>query len=121
MMKIIPTAWKSRWTLAVFMLAPVAYPMVAPMTQLARAQIIEPFKVELVIRADQPKGTIRRNIYGHFAEHLGRLVYEGILVGENSPIPNSRGIRNDVVAALKRLKIPVLRWPGGCFADEYRW
>lgn len=76
---------------------------------------------ELTIRADQPKGTINRNIYGHFAEHLGRCIYEGIWVGENSPIPNTRGIRNDVVAALKNLSIPVIRWPGGCFADEYHW
>jgi alpha-N-arabinofuranosidase len=64
---------------------------------------------------------IDRNIYGHFAEHLGRCIYEGIWVGEDSPIPNIRGIRKDVVAALKAIKIPVLRWPGGCFADEYHW
>jgi alpha-N-arabinofuranosidase len=64
---------------------------------------------------------VNRNIYGHFAEHLGRGIYEGIWVGPNSPIPNTRGIRNDVVAALKELNIPVLRWPGGCFADEYHW
>jgi alpha-N-arabinofuranosidase len=76
---------------------------------------------DLTIRADQPKATINRNIYGHFAEHLGRLIYGGIWVGESSPIPNTRGIRNDVVAALKNLNIPVLRWPGGCFADEYHW
>lgn len=75
----------------------------------------------LVIRADQPKDTIHRNIYGHFAEHLGRCIYEGIWVGEDSKIPNVRGIRQDVVAALKKIKLPVLRWPGGCFADEYHW
>ncbi len=75
----------------------------------------------LVIQADKPAATINRNIYGHFSEHLGRCIYEGIWVGENSPIPNTRGIRNDVVAALKKIKIPVLRWPGGCFADEYHW
>lgn len=75
----------------------------------------------LVIHADRGKDTISRNLYGHFSEHLGRCVYEGIWVGENSPIPNTRGIRNDVVAALKKMKIPVLRWPGGCFADEYHW
>src|SRR2546426_3248771 len=80
-----------------------------------------PFTAELTIRGDQPKGTINRNIYGHFAEHLGRCIYEGIWVGENSPIPNTRGIRHDVVAALKNLSIPVIRWPGGCFADEYHW
>jgi alpha-N-arabinofuranosidase len=75
----------------------------------------------LVIHADQGKQTISRNIYGHFAEHLGRCIYEGIWVGEDSSIPNTRGIRNDVVAALKQIKVPVLRWPGGCFADEYHW
>ncbi len=74
-----------------------------------------------VLRADQPGPVVNRNIYGHFAEHLGRGIYEGIWVGPNSSIPNTRGIRNDVVAALKELNIPVLRWPGGCFADEYHW
>ena len=75
----------------------------------------------LVIHADQGKVPINRNIYGHFSEHLGRCVYEGYWVGEDSPIPNVRGIRQDVVEALRRIKIPVLRWPGGCFADEYHW
>jgi len=75
----------------------------------------------LVIHADQGKTSISRNIYGHFSEHLGRCIYEGYWVGEDSPIPNTRGIRNDVVEALKRIKTPVLRWPGGCFADEYHW
>ncbi|MGL4374352.1 MAG: alpha-N-arabinofuranosidase [Turicibacter sp.] len=68
-----------------------------------------------------PKGTISKHIYGHFAEHLGRCVYEGLWVGEDSDIPNTKGIRADVVEALKELKIPVLRWPGGCFADDYHW
>ena len=85
------------------------------------AQNGEAFKAELTIRADQPKGTINRNIYGNFAEHLGRDIYDGIWVGEGSSIPNTRGIRNDIIAALKNLNIPVLRWPGGCFADEYHW
>jgi alpha-N-arabinofuranosidase len=75
----------------------------------------------LVIHADQGKETINRNIYGHFSEHLGHCIYGGIWVEEESSIPNTRGIRNDIVAALKRSKIPVLRWPGGCFADEYHW
>lgn len=78
-------------------------------------------KHSLTINADQIEGTINRNIYGHFAEHLGRCIYEGIWVGEDSPIENTNGIRNDVVQALKQIKIPVLRWPGGCFADEYHW
>lgn len=74
-----------------------------------------------VLNADSGKGTINRHIYGHFSEHLGRCIYEGIWVGEDSPIPNTNGIRNDVVEALKQIRIPVLRWPGGCFADEYHW
>ena len=77
--------------------------------------------VSATLRADRPGAVVNRNIYGHFAEHLGRGIYEGIWVGPDSPIPNTRGIRNDVVAALKQLRIPVLRWPGGCFADEYHW
>ncbi|HEX9653518.1 MAG TPA: alpha-N-arabinofuranosidase [bacterium] len=76
---------------------------------------------KLVVNADLGKQTINRHIYGHFAEHLGRCIYEGIWVGEDSPIPNTRGIRNDVVAALRNIQIPNLRWPGGCFADTYHW
>ena len=64
---------------------------------------------------------ISRNIYGHFSEHLGHCIYGGFWVGVNSKIPNVRGIRSDVVAAMKEIKAPVLRWPGGCFADEYHW
>ena len=78
-------------------------------------------EARLVIHADQPGAKIDRNIYGHFAEHLGRCIYEGFWVGEDSPISNTRGIRNDVVHALKQIRVPVLRWPGGCFADEYHW
>lgn len=65
--------------------------------------------------------TISKHIYGHFAEHLGRCIYDGFYVGEESDIPNTAGVRNDVVVALKGLKIPNLRWPGGCFADTYHW
>ena len=75
----------------------------------------------LVLRADQPGPVINKNIYGQFAEHLGHCIYGGIWVGPDSPIPNTNGYRNDVLAALKQLKVPVLRWPGGCFADEYHW
>lgn len=64
---------------------------------------------------------ISKYIYGHFAEHLGRCIYEGLYVGSDSTIPNKNGIRTDVVEALKAINIPVLRWPGGCFADEYHW
>ena len=77
--------------------------------------------VKATLRADQPGPVVNRNIYGHFAEHLGRGIYEGLWVGPDSSIPNTRGIRNDVLEALKALHVPVLRWPGGCFADEYHW
>ena len=75
----------------------------------------------ITINPDRGVGTINPNIYGHFAEHLGRCIYGGIFVGEDSPIPNVNGMRTDVVEALKAIRIPVLRWPGGCFADEYHW
>lgn len=74
-----------------------------------------------ILNADKGMGIINRNIYGHFSEHLGRCIYEGLWVGEDSTIPHTNGIRNDVVAALKQIRVPVLRWPGGCFADEYHW
>lgn len=71
---------------------------------------------------DEANQKISRHIYGHFAEHLGRSIYGGFYVGEdNTKIPNTNGVRNDVVEALKRLKVPNLRWPGGCFADTYHW
>jgi alpha-N-arabinofuranosidase len=75
----------------------------------------------IILHADSAKQTISRYIYGHFAEHLGRCIYGGFYVGDTSKIPNTNGVRNDIIAALKRLKIPVLRWPGGCFADTYHW
>jgi alpha-N-arabinofuranosidase len=78
-------------------------------------------KVEISVDASKSGAKIDRQIFGQFAEHLGRGVYEGIWVGPSSPIPNTRGIRNDVVAALKAIKVPNVRWPGGCFADEYHW
>ncbi|MDR0393561.1 MAG: alpha-N-arabinofuranosidase [Tannerella sp.] len=73
------------------------------------------------IYPEQAKDTIPKEIYGHFAEHLGSCIYGGLWVGEDSNIPNTDGYRTDVLNALKELKIPVLRWPGGCFADEYHW
>ena len=76
---------------------------------------------KLVINENKELSTIEPEIYGHFSEHLGRCIYEGIYVGENSDIPNVNGMRTDVVEALKELKVPMLRWPGGCFADEYHW
>ena len=76
---------------------------------------------KLVINANRKLSKIIKEIQGHFSEHLGRCIYEGIYVGENSKIPNVNGMRTDVVEALKQIRIPVLRWPGGCFADEYHW
>lgn len=76
---------------------------------------------KIILNTDVKKGKINKNIYGNFAEHLGRCIYGGFWVGKDSDIPNVNGIRKDVVDAFKELKIPVLRWPGGCFADEYHW
>jgi alpha-L-arabinofuranosidase len=76
---------------------------------------------DLVIHADRPGAKIDRHVYGQFAEHLGHGIYEGVWVGEQSSIPNERGFRRDVLGALKELHVPVVRWPGGCFADEYHW
>ncbi|MFP4115288.1 MAG: alpha-N-arabinofuranosidase [Spirochaetota bacterium] len=76
---------------------------------------------KIIVNADQARTRISRHIYGHFAEHLGGCIYGGIWVGEQSSIPNIRGMRRDVVDALKAIRIPNLRWPGGCFADDYHW
>ena len=76
---------------------------------------------KISVNPDRRTGHISRNIYGHFSEHLGRCIYGGIYVGEDSAIPNEKGMRRDVVEALRGIRIPVLRWPGGCFADEYHW
>jgi alpha-L-arabinofuranosidase len=78
-------------------------------------------KAEVVVRADTGTATISRHIYGQFSEHLGRCIYGGIWVGENSTIPNINGYRKDLTEAIKKINIPNLRWPGGCFADEYHW
>lgn len=77
--------------------------------------------MEIILATEKTGIKISKYIYGQFAEHLGRCIYEGLWVGENSPIPNNKGIRSDVVEALKAISVPVLRWPGGCFADEYHW
>ncbi len=78
-------------------------------------------KLRMSVNALDRKSHINPEIYGHFSEHLGRCIYNGIYVGEDSSIPNTHGIRNDVIEAFKEIKMPVLRWPGGCFADEYHW
>ncbi len=76
---------------------------------------------KLYINPNRKMGHINPELQGHFSEHLGRCIYEGLYVGKGSDIPNVNGMRTDVVEALKEMKIPVLRWPGGCFADEYHW
>ena len=77
---------------------------------------------EVTLNTDQAITQINKNIYGHFAEDLGKLIYGGLYVGENNAaIPNTAGVRNDILKALKDLNIPVLRWPGGCYADTYHW
>lgn len=78
-------------------------------------------QVKVVVDTDLGEYTISKHIYGHFSEHLGRCIYDGFYVGENSSIPNINGMRTDIIDAFKRLKIPNLRWPGGCFADTYHW
>lgn len=77
--------------------------------------------VTVTVQADRAGPKINRHIFGQFAEHLGTGIYGGVWVGPDSPIPNVRGIRSDVVAALKQISVPNVRWPGGCFADEYHW
>ena len=76
---------------------------------------------KLTLQPDSAQTKISKEIYGHFAEHLGHCIYGGIFVGEDSDIPNIQGYREDVMGALKDMHIPLLRWPGGCFADTYHW
>ena len=76
---------------------------------------------QLIVHADIARGRIRKDLQGQFSEHLGRCIYGGLYVGENSEIPHVNGMRQDVVQALREIRIPALRWPGGCFADEYHW
>ena len=78
-------------------------------------------QAHIEVFADEPIGTISPDLHGHFTEHIGGVVYDGIWVGENSKIPNMGGIRSSLVEALRALKPPVVRWPGGCFADSYNW
>ena len=74
--------------------------------------------IAMLVNAKDVVATIRPEIYGHFAEHLGRCIYGGIFVGEDSPIPNEKGIRKDVTEAFRQIRVPTIRWPGGCFAEE---
>lgn len=104
-----------RWTTRIALAGVASLAIVAPVQAQRMAEAV------LTIDMAKQGPRIEPAIQGQFAEHLGRSVYEGIWVGENSPIPNTNGYRNDVLAALKALKVPVVRWPGGCFADEYDW
>lgn len=78
-------------------------------------------KTVVTVNEFEGKDVISRDIYGHFSEHLGHCIYDGLWVGEGSAIPNVNGVRKDILDALKEIQIPNLRWPGGCFADEYHW
>lgn len=90
-------------------------------TLLNQANYAQNQNTVVTIQNNSDAPIINKNIYGHFAEHLGRSIYGGFFVGDTSKIPNTKGVRNDIVKALKELKIPNLRWPGGCFADTYHW
>src|SRR5215469_14798153 len=105
---------EERWVMR-GLLASLCFMAIVAIAPVAVAQ-----KVAVSIDASQAGAKIDRNIFGQFAEHLGHGVYEGIWVGPDSAVPNTRGIRNDVVAALKAIKVPNVRWPG-CYADEYHW
>jgi len=100
---------------------PVLCLLLLPLSAAVAAPDNGTLSATVIVHGGEAGPTISPNLYGQFSEHLGRGVYEGIWVGEHSPIPNTRGIRNDVVAALRQLAVPVVRWPGGCFADEYHW
>ncbi|CCQ35009.1 Alpha-N-arabinofuranosidase 2 protein [Halorhabdus tiamatea SARL4B] len=76
---------------------------------------------EIYVHQHEPIDTINPNVYGHFAEHLGRCIYGGLWVGEDDRVPTEDGVRMDTVELLADLEMPVLRWPGGCFADDYHW
>lgn len=78
-------------------------------------------KQSIIVNVKNKKSKISKDIYGHFSEHLGRCIYGGFWVGKDSEIPNINGYRKDVLQAFKDIDIPNLRWPGGCFADEYHW
>lgn len=103
----------------IFFKAGVFAAFLLPFTGAAQSRTVE--KAELSVNVDQGEYVINKHIYGHFSEHLGRCIYDGLWVGEDSAIPNVNGVRKDIIDALKHIQIPNLRWPGGCFADEYHW
>lgn len=111
-MKMKPLIWAALATAAAFAAFPPA---------IAQPADPAPIAAKGVLHADEAGPKVHRQIFGQFAEHLGDGIYEGVWVGEGSDIPNTNGYRNDVIEALRDLSVPLVRWPGGCFADEYRW
>lgn len=101
--------------------APFSFAAIGPFGLKSNLWASEPQLPTLTILADEPIGAINPRIYGQMTEHIGRVIYEGIWVGPDSKIPNVEGLRTDTLNALKRVKPSVIRWPGGCFADTYRW
>ncbi len=99
----------------------VLFSLLATTVLASPSLLAAPHQVKIDADLTQQGPVINKDIYGQFAEHLGHGIYEGIWVGEDSGIPNTNGFRNDVIAALKDLQVPLIRWPGGCFADEYHW
>ncbi|MCW1382301.1 alpha-N-arabinofuranosidase [Novosphingobium sp. KCTC 2891] len=95
--------------------------LAAAMAMTPAARAAPDVEIAGTIHADRPGPVLSRYLQGQFAEHLGADIYGGIWVGPDSPIPNTRGVRSDVAAALKDIHVPVVRWPGGCFADIYHW
>jgi len=115
------TAWRRNGTACAILALAGFGAAIGASAQAGAPQASPSSPVNVDVRVDEPGARIDRHIFGQFSEHLGRGIYGGIWVGEDSPIPNTRGFRNDVIAALRELKVPVVRWPGGCFADEYHW
>ncbi|MGE7204282.1 alpha-N-arabinofuranosidase [Sphingomonas sp. NPDC019816] len=115
---------RSRFRHLLCALAATAGAVALPPASSVRAQVASPaatVTADVIVNVNAPGPVIDRHIYGQFAEHLGRGIYEGIWVGEKSRIPNIRGYRKDVVEALRHIHVPVIRWPGGCFSEIYDW
>lgn len=118
---LVRPVWRSRLSAGGAMSALFAVLTGLVPSDAAQAPPADSAPIAVSVNASQPGAKVDRHLFGQFAEHLGKGIYEGVWVGPDSPIPNTRGIRNDVVAALKAIKVPNVRWPGGCFADEYHW
>jgi len=112
---------KSRRAFVKTALAGSAAACVYQLPAIGRATAAPAADSRIEILLDEPQGTISPNIYGHFTEHLGGVIYDGLWVGAKSKIPNVDGLRRDVIEHMKKIKAPVVRYPGGCFADSYDW